>query len=159
MHQKIILRSPLFGEDIKKVLPIIEPSKSDSASLDNALELLVHGGRSLPHALMMLIPKSFNMLNPIPDDLKYFYEYHSAFMEPWDGPAALLFSDGRYVGGTLDRNGLRPSRYLVTKDGLIVMGSETGVQDFPPEHDRVQRTAAAWKTFTGGYRRRAHHLR
>ncbi len=93
----------------------------------------MHGGRSLPHALMMLIPKSFNMLNPIPDDLKYFYEYHSSFMEPWDGPAAILFSDGRFVGGTLDRNGLRPSRYLITKDGLIVMGSETGVQDFPSE--------------------------
>ncbi len=127
------LESPIFGADIKKVLPVIEPNKSDSASLDNALELLVHGGRSLPHALMMLIPESFNMLNPIPDDVKYFYEYHSAFMEPWDGPAALLFSDGRFVGGTLDRNGLRPSRYLITKDGLIVMGSETGVQDFPPE--------------------------
>ncbi|MBN2503685.1 MAG: glutamate synthase large subunit [Anaerolineales bacterium] len=127
------LESPVFGDDIKKVLPVIEPDKSDSASLDNALELLVHGGRSLPHALMMLIPESFNMLNPIPDDVKYFYEYHSAFLEPWDGPAALLFSDGRYVGGTLDRNGLRPSRYLVTKDGLIVMGSETGVQDFAPE--------------------------
>jgi len=127
------MASPIFGEDIKKVLPVIEPDKSDSASLDNALELLVHGGRSLPHALMMLIPESFNMLNPIPDDVKYFYEYHSAFMEPWDGPAALLFSDGRYVGGTLDRNGLRPSRYLITKDGMIVMGSETGVQDFAPE--------------------------
>lgn len=127
------LESPLFGEDIKKILPIIEQGKSDSASIDNVLELLVHGGRSLPHALMMLIPESFNMLNPIPDDVKYFYEYHSAFMEPWDGPAAMIFCDGRYVGGTLDRNGLRPSRYLITKDNLIVMGSETGVQDFPPE--------------------------
>ncbi len=125
--------SPLFGEDIHKIRPVIEPEKSDSASVDNILELLVHGGRSLPHALMMLIPESFNMLNPIPDDVKYFYEYHSAFMEPWDGPAAMLFCDGRFVGGTLDRNGLRPSRYLVTTDGLIVMGSETGVQDFPPE--------------------------
>ena len=126
----------LFGTDIQKILPVIEPGKSDSASIDNILELLLHGGRSLPHALMMLIPESFNMLNPIPDDLKYFYEYHSAFMEPWDGPAAIIFSDGRFVGGTLDRNGLRPSRYLVTKDGLIVMGSETGIQDFPP--DRIE---------------------
>ena len=121
--------SALFGDDTKKISPVFEPGKSDSASVDNILELLVQGGRSIPHALMMLIPESFNMLNPIPDDLKYFYEYHSAFMEPWDGPAAMLFSDGRYVGGTLDRNGLRPSRYLITKDGLIVMASETGVQD------------------------------
>ena len=127
------LESPLFGDDIHKLFPIIEPGKSDSASIDNILELLVQGGRSLPHALMMLIPESFNMLNPIPDDLKYFYEYHSAFLEPWDGPAAIIFCDGRYVGGTLDRNGLRPSRYLVTNDGLIVMGSETGIQDFPAE--------------------------
>jgi len=127
------LESPLFGTDIQKLFPIIEPGKSDSASIDNILELLVQGGRSLPHALMMLIPESFNMLNPIPDDLKYFYEFHSAFMEPWDGPAAIIFCDGRYVGGTLDRNGLRPSRYLITKDGVIVMGSETGIQDFPPD--------------------------
>lgn len=125
--------STLFGEDIKKISPVIEPGKSDSASVDNILELLVHAGRSLPHALMMLIPESFNMLNPIPDDLKYFYEYHSAFMEPWDGPAAMIFCDGRYVGGTLDRNGLRPSRFLITKNDLIVMASETGVQDFHSE--------------------------
>ncbi|MCC7452420.1 MAG: glutamate synthase large subunit [Anaerolineae bacterium] len=125
--------SPIFGDDIKKILPVVEPGKSDSASFDNVLELLVAAGRSLPHALMMLIPESFNKLNPIPDDLKYFYEYHSAFMEPWDGPASIVFCDGRYVGGTLDRNGLRPSRYVVTKDDLIVMASEVGVQTFPPE--------------------------
>lgn len=122
-----------FGDDIQKISPVIEPGKSDSASVDNVLELLVHAGRSLPHSMMMLIPESFNMLNPIPDDVKYFYEYHSAFMEPWDGPASMIFCDGRFVGGTLDRNGLRPSRYLITKDDLIVMGSETGVQDFAPE--------------------------
>jgi glutamate synthase (NADPH/NADH) large chain len=125
--------SPLLGEDIKNILPIIEPGKSDSASFDNVLELLVMAGRSLPHALMMLIPESFNKLNPIPEDVKYFYEYHSAFMEPWDGPAAMVFCDGRYVGGTLDRNGLRPSRYVVTCDDLVVMGSEVGVQTFEPE--------------------------
>lgn len=124
--------SPLLGDDIKKILPIIEPDKSDSASFDNVLEMLVATGRSLPHALMMLIPESFNKLNPIPDDVKYFYEYHSAFMEPWDGPASMIFCDGRFVGGTLDRNGLRPSRYVVTKDDLIVMGSEVGVQNFEP---------------------------
>ncbi len=125
--------SPLFGDDIKKLLPIIEPDKSDSASFDNVLELLVQAGRSLPHALMMMIPESFNHLNPISEDLKYFYEYHSAFMEPWDGPASMIFCDGRLVGGTLDRNGLRPSRYVVTKDDLIVMGSEVGVQTFEPD--------------------------
>ena len=126
--------SPLFGDDIKKLYPIIEAGKSDSASIDNVLEFLIHGGRTLPHAMMMLIPESFNMLNPIPDDVKYFYEYHSAFMEPWDGPAAILFCDGRLVGGMLDRNGLRPSRYLITTDGTIVVSSETGVLDFPPQH-------------------------
>jgi glutamate synthase (NADPH/NADH) large chain len=122
-----------FGNDIKKILPVIEPGKSDSASFDNALEMLYFTGRTLPHALMMLIPESWNEKNPIPEELKYFYEYHSTFMEPWDGPASMVFCDGRYVGGTLDRNGLRPSRYVVTKDDLIVMGSEVGVQTFPPE--------------------------
>jgi len=125
--------SEIFGDDIKKILPVIEPGKSDSASFDNALEMLVATGRSLPHALMMLIPESWNEKNPIPDDLKYFYEYHSTFMEPWDGPASMVFCDGRYVGGTLDRNGLRPSRYIITKDDMIVMGSEVGVQTFPAE--------------------------
>jgi glutamate synthase (NADPH/NADH) large chain len=124
-------KSTIFGDEIKKILPVIEPGKSDSASFDNALEILVMAGRSLPHALMMLIPESWNDKNPIPEDLKYFYEYHSTFMEPWDGPASIVFCDGRYVGGTLDRNGLRPSRYIITKDDLIVMGSEVGVQTFP----------------------------
>jgi glutamate synthase (NADPH/NADH) large chain len=128
-----LFASDLFGEDIKKILPVIEPGKSDSASFDNALEMLVATGRSLPHAMMMLIPESWNEKNPIPDDLKYFYEYHAAFMEPWDGPASMVFCDGRYVGGTLDRNGLRPSRYYITRDDLIVMGSEVGVQTFDPE--------------------------
>jgi len=125
--------SPQFGSDIRKILPVIEPGKSDSASFDNALEMLYFTGRSLPHALMMLIPESWNEKNPIPEELKSFYEYHSTFMEPWDGPASMVFCDGRYVGGTLDRNGLRPSRYVVTHDDLIVMGSEVGVQNFPTE--------------------------
>ena len=115
------------------ILPVIEPDASDSASFDNMLELLVMSGRSLPHALMMLIPEAWNDKNPIGDELKRFYEYQACVMEPWDGPASLVFCDGRYVGGTLDRNGLRPSRYTVTKSGMIVMGSETGVQDFAPE--------------------------
>jgi glutamate synthase (NADPH/NADH) large chain len=124
---------PRFGEALKDVLPVLEPGKSDSASFDNALELLVMSGRSLPQALMMLIPEAWNNKNPIPDEVKLFYEYHACIMEPWDGPASMVFCDGRYVGGTLDRNGLRPSRYTITKDDLIVMGSETGVQDFRPE--------------------------
>jgi glutamate synthase (NADPH) large chain len=131
-----LLKTDLFGSDLQKLFPVIEDGKSDSASLDNVLEFLVLTGRSLPHALSMLVPESFNDKNPIPGSLKDFYEYHSTIMEPWDGPASLLFCDGRYVGGTLDRNGLRPSRYLVTKDDLIVMGSETGVQSFPASQIR-----------------------
>ena len=128
-----LLKTDVFGKDLQKLFPIIEPGRSDSASLDNVLEFLVLTGRSLPHALAIMVPESFNDKNPIPQSLKDFYEYNSTIMEPWDGPASLLFCDGRYVGGTLDRNGLRPSRYLVTNDNLIVMGSETGVQSFPDE--------------------------
>lgn len=128
-----LLQSDLFGDDLKKLFPVIEPGKSDSASLDNVLEFLVLTGRSLPHALTMLIPESWNDKNPIPPSLKAYYEYHSTIMEPWDGPASIVFSDGRYIGGTLDRNGLRPSRYVITKNDMIVMGSEVGVQVFPPE--------------------------
>ncbi len=126
-----LLKSEVFGEDLKKVIPIIEPGRSDSASFDNVLEFLHMAGRSLQHSLCMMIPESFNVQNPIPPSLKAFYEYHSTLMEPWDGPASIIFSDGRYIGGTLDRNGLRPSRYIITKDDLIVMGSEVGVQIFP----------------------------
>lgn len=137
MHaRESLLKSEVFGEDLKKVLPIIEPGKSDSASFDNVLEFLFMAGRPMPHVLCMMIPESFNDKNPIPDSLKAFYEYHSTIMEPWDGPASIVFSDGRYIGGTLDRNGLRPSRYVVTTDDMIVMGSEVGVQNFPPENIR-----------------------
>ncbi len=128
-----LLESDMFGDDLKKLFPIIEDGKSDSASLDNVLEFLFLSGRSLPHALTMLIPESWNDKNPIPPSLKAYYEFHSNIMEPWDGPASIVFSDGRYIGGTLDRNGLRPSRYVITDDDLIVMGSEVGVQAFPAE--------------------------
>ena len=128
-----LMKSEVFGEDLKKLLPVIEPGKSDSASFDNVLEFLHMTGRTLPHSLCMMIPESFNQKNPIPDSLKAFYEYHSTIMEPWDGPASMVFSDGRYIGGTLDRNGLRPSRYVITKNNLIVMGSEVGVQTFNAE--------------------------
>ncbi|SMO61362.1 glutamate synthase (NADPH/NADH) large chain [Saccharicrinis carchari] len=131
--REALLKSDLFGEDLQKIFPVIEPGKSDSASLDNALEFLFLTGRSLPQALSMLIPESWNDKNPIPKSLKAYYEFHSTIMEPWDGPASIVFSDGRYIGGTLDRNGLRPSRYVITKNDMIVMGSEVGVQTFAPE--------------------------
>lgn len=133
-----LMKSEVFGEDLQKLLPVIEPGKSDSASFDNVLEFLHMTGRSIPHSLCMMIPESFNQKNPIPESLKAFYEYHSTIMEPWDGPASMVFSDGRYIGGTLDRNGLRPSRYVITKGDLIVMGSEVGVQTFEPEEIKVK---------------------
>ena len=130
-----LLKSDKLG-DISRLLPIIEPEKSDSASLDNVLEFLIMSGKSLPYAMSILIPESINAKNPISPELRAFYHYHSTFMEPWDGPASLIFSDGRYIGGMLDRNGLRPSRYVITNNDIIVMGSETGVQTFAPEDVR-----------------------
>ena len=130
-----ILKSDKLG-DLSKIYPVVEPGKSDSASLDNVLEFLIMSGKSLPFAMSILIPESFNDKNPISPELRAYYQYHSTFMEPWDGPASLIFSDGRYVGGMLDRNGLRPSRYLITTNDIMVMGSETGVQTFPAEEIR-----------------------
>ena len=126
-----VLNSEALG-DIKNLRPIVQEGMSDSASLDNVFEFLIMSGLTLPQAIAILIPESFNDKNPISEDLKAFYEYHSILMEPWDGPAALLFSDGRYAGGMLDRNGLRPSRYTITKQGMIVVASEVGVMDFEP---------------------------
>lgn len=126
-----VLSSEAIG-DIKDISPIIQPNMSDSASLDNVFEFFVMSGLSLPHAMALMIPESFNDKNPISEDLKAFYEYHSILMEPWDGPAALLFSDGRYAGGMLDRNGLRPARYTITKNDTMVVASEVGVMDFEP---------------------------
>lgn len=126
-----VLSSAALG-DIKNIQPIIQPNMSDSASLDNVLEFFTMSGLSLPHTMAMLVPESFNDKNPISEDLKAFYEYHSILMEPWDGPAALLFSDGRYCGGMLDRNGLRPARYLITTGDMMVISSEVGVMDFEP---------------------------
>ena len=128
-----LLESHYLGEDLKKIFPLIEPDKSDSASLDNALEFMYLTGKSLAHAVSILVPESFNTKNPISEELRAFYEYHSTFLEPWDGPASLIFSDGRYIGGTLDRNGLRPSRYIITNTDVMVMGSEVGVKYFPPQ--------------------------
>ena len=126
-----VLNSEALG-DIKDLRPIVQEGMSDSASLDNVFEFLMMSGLSLPQAMAILVPESFNDKNPISEDLKAFYEYHSILMEPWDGPAALLFSDGRYAGGMLDRNGLRPSRYTITKQGMMVVASEVGVMDFEP---------------------------
>ena len=126
-----VLSSPALG-DIKEIRPILQEDMSDSASLDNVFEFLVMSGLSLPQAMAILVPESFNDKNPISEDLKAFYEYHSILMEPWDGPAALMFSDGRFAGGMLDRNGLRPSRYTITKQGMMVVASEVGVMDFEP---------------------------
>jgi len=124
---------PTLGDDLTDLFPVIDPNGSDSAAFDNALELLVQAGRSMPHSLMMMIPEAFGPKYHISTDKRAFYEYHASVMEPWDGPAAMVFTDGRIIGGTLDRNGLRPCRYLVTKDGLAIIGSEAGVVDVPSE--------------------------
>lgn len=131
--RKSSMASAILGEDLHKVWPLIPEGQSDSACFDNALELLVQGGYSLAHAMMMLIPEAWAG-NPLMDDQRRaFYEYHAALMEPWDGPAAVAFTDGRQIGATLDRNGLRPARYLITDDDLVVMASEMGVLDIPEE--------------------------
>jgi glutamate synthase (NADPH/NADH) large chain len=132
------LESPLFGDDIKKLLPIIQPGGSDSAAIDNAVELLALAGRDLPHVMAMLIPEAWEHEPTMSDDVKAFYEYHASLMEPWDGPADIAFTDGRIIGAKLDRNGLRPGRYLVTHDGLVIMASEAGVLPIPQENVRMK---------------------
>ena len=126
--------SPLFGDDVHKISPVIEEMGSDSACFDNGLELLLRTGRSLPHAVMMMIPEAWQKHESMSDEKKAFYEYHACLMEPWDGPASVAFTDGRMIGAILDRNGLRPSRYVVTKDGMVVMASEVGVLEIEPEN-------------------------
>ena len=134
MHaRQSLLKSPLFGDDLKKLYPIIAPDGSDSANFDNAVELLLQAGRSLPHVMAMMIPEAWAGNPHMNPDKRAFYEYHACVMEPWDGPAAIAFTDGRVIGATLDRNGLRPGRYVVTHDGLVVMASEAGVLDIPAE--------------------------
>ena len=134
MHaRESLLKSDLFGDDIKKLLPVINEDGSDSAMFDNCLEFLVLGGRSLPHAMMMMIPEPWSGHESMSDEKKAFYEYHGCLIEPWDGPASIAFTDGLKIGATLDRNGLRPSRYYVTKDDQVIMASEVGVLDIPPE--------------------------
>src|ERR1035438_9150256 len=134
MHaRQKVLASQLYGDDLKKVFPVIAPSGSDSASLDNAVEALTLAGRSLPHVMAMLIPEAWDGDGAMHPDKKAFYEYHASLMEPWDGPAAVAFTDGRVIGATLDRNGLRPARYLETHGGLLIMASETGVLPVAPQ--------------------------
>ncbi|HYT75797.1 MAG TPA: glutamate synthase central domain-containing protein, partial [Vicinamibacterales bacterium] len=128
-----LLQSPLFGDDLRKVLPVIREGGSDTATFDNVVELLLMAGRSLPHAILMMIPEPWSGNETMDPALKAFYEYHSALMEPWDGPAVIAFTDGTVIGAVLDRNGLRPSRYCITRDGLLVMASEAGVLDLAPE--------------------------
>ncbi|MBN1996330.1 glutamate synthase large subunit [candidate division KSB1 bacterium] len=130
------MQSTLFGKDIEKIKPILIESGSDSAIFDNALELLIKAGRTLPHSIMMMIPEAYGPKIKMSEDKRAFYEYHSSLMEPWDGPAAIVFTDGRFIGATLDRNGLRPMRFTVTKDGIIIVASETGVLDIPAEKIR-----------------------
>jgi len=131
--REALFESELFGEDTKKIRPIVNPYGSDSAMFDNTLELLVLAGRSLPHAMMMMIPEPWSNHEAMDDQRRAFYQYHSSLMEPWDGPASIAFTDGKMIGAVLDRNGLRPSRYYVTEDDLVIMASEAGVLDVPPE--------------------------
>jgi glutamate synthase (NADPH) large chain len=132
--RQMMFSSPLFDADIKKLLPIIEPTQTDSGKFDNCLELLVRTGRSLPHAVMMMIPEAWQNDPQMTPGKRAFYEFHASMMEPWDGPASIAFTDGIRIGAVLDRNGLRPSRYTVTKDGMVVMASETGVLEIAPEN-------------------------
>ena len=131
------LQSELFGDDLQKILPVVSPGNSDSATFDNVLELLMLAGRSLPASVMMMIPEAYRDREDLPQELKSFYAYHSCLMEPWDGPASVAFTDGRIVGATLDRNGLRPGRWVQTKDGYVVLGSESGLLDIPA--DQIER--------------------
>ncbi len=135
--------SELFGNDIEKLWPISYEGQSDTACFDNALEFLWQGGYSLPHAMMMLIPEAWAGNKLMAADRKAFYEYHAALMEPWDGPAAVAFTDGRQIGATLDRNGLRPARYIVTDDDRVIMASEAGVLPVPEESIVTQVAPAA----------------
>ena len=148
MHaRQAMLASPLFGDDLQKIFPIIQEDGSDSAKFDNTLEFLALSGRSLPHAVMMMIPEPWENHDSMDENKRAFYEYHSNLMEPWDGPASIAFTDGTVVGAVLDRNGLRPSRYYVTKDDLVIMASEVGVLDIAPENVAEKRRLQPGRMF------------
>ncbi|OHD13506.1 MAG: glutamate synthase subunit alpha, partial [Spirochaetes bacterium GWB1_48_6] len=142
-----LLKSPLFGDDLSSILPVIEPDLSDSGCLDNVLELLTMAGRPLPEAVMMMIPEAWQNHRTMDLKKKAFYHYHANLMDPWDGPASISFTDGRYIGATLDRNGLRPSRYYVTHDDRVIMASEVGVLDIPPENVKLKGRLQPGKMF------------
>ena len=142
-----LLQSELFGDDLAKLLPIIREGGSDTATFDNVLELLVMAGRSLPHAILMMIPEPWSNHESMSPERKAFYQYHASLMEPWDGPASIAFTDGTMIGAVLDRNGLRPSRYYVTKDDLVIMASEVGVLDIPPQDVLVKERLHPGKIF------------
>ncbi len=160
MHaRESMLASRYYGPDLKKICPICMPGASDSAMFDNVLELLVLTGRSLPQAMSMLIPEPWSGHESMSDDLKAYYEYQACLMEPWDGPASMAFTDGTVIGAVLDRNGLRPSRYWVTKDGLVVMASEAGVLSIAAGSSRIQRPVATGPDVPGRHGAGAHHRR
>src|SRR5262245_36040364 len=145
--REALCRSGVLGDDLAKVLPVTREGLSDSATFDNVLEFLVMNGRSLPHAILMMIPEPWQHHESMSPDRRAFYEYHSSLMEPWDGPASIAFTDGTVIGAVLDRNGLRPSRYYVTKDDLVVMASEVGVLDIPPDNVLVKERLHPGKIF------------
>src|SRR5690606_3033605 len=128
-----VLRSELFGDDLQKLFPIVEPDCSDWGTFDNVLEFLLMTGRTLQEAIMMMIPEAWQKHESMPENKRAFYEYHSCLMEPWDGPASIVFTDGKYIGAVLDRNGLRPSRYYLTTDDRVIMASEVGVLPVDPK--------------------------
>jgi glutamate synthase (NADPH/NADH) large chain len=154
-----VLSSPLYGGQIDKLYPVITPDGSDSGSLDNAVEFLYQSGRSLPHVMAMLIPEAWSGNPDMDEEKRAFYEYHASLMEPWDGPAAIAFTDGKVIGATLDRNGLRPGRYIVTKDDLVVLASEAGVLEVPAEDIAQEGPPAAGPHVPGRHGAEAHHLR
>ena len=129
-----LMKSDFIGEDIKKVFPTILKGKSDSAQMDMVVELLLTTGRSLPEVMMMMVPEAWEKHKSMSKEKKAFYEFNSSIMEPWDGPASIPFTDGKFIGALLDRNGLRPSRYTVTKDGYVIMSAETGAVDVEPKN-------------------------
>ncbi len=157
--REALIASELFGPDLEKIKPVILEGGSDSAMLDNVAELLLMSGRSLPHVMMMLVPEAWGAKFLMSEDKRAFYEYHSAVMEPWDGPAALVFTDGSNIGATLDRNGLRPARYTVTRDGLVVLASETGVLDIPGDRILSRGRLQPGKMFLVDLSRASHHPR
>ena len=157
--QQMHFESPLFGDDIKKLLPIVAPDGSDSGMFDNVMEFLTLAGRPIHHVMMMMIPEPWSNHESMSDEKRAFYEYHATLMEPWDGPASIGFTDGIRIGATLDRNGLRPSRYYVTKDDLVIMASEVGVLDVPPENVLQKGRLEPGPYVPGRYRRGTHYSR